>query len=49
VKPGNYKNLWCAGQSVEMIDEIKPVREIIREMIKEMDEAYNALKNNFEK
>ena len=30
-----------------MIDEIKPVREIIREMISEMNLAYDDLRNNF--
>ena len=29
VKPGNYKNLWIAGKSVEFIDEILPIKEII--------------------
>jgi nitronate monooxygenase len=48
VKPGNYKSLWCAGQTVEMIDDIKPVKEIIREMINEMDSAYLELKAKFE-
>ena len=28
VKPGNYHKLWCAGQSVEMVDDIKPVRVV---------------------
>lgn len=32
VKPGNYNNLWCAGQTVELIDEIKPVFEIVQEL-----------------
>ena len=49
VKPGNYKNLWCAGQTVEMIDEIKPIKEIIRQMMEEMEDAFKELKINFEK
>jgi nitronate monooxygenase len=47
VKPGTYNNLWCAGQSVEVIKEIKPVREIIREMIAEMYNAHSILTSNF--
>jgi nitronate monooxygenase len=49
VKPGNYNNLWCAGQTVEMIDDIKPIQAIVDEMINEMDKAYAELKLNFEK
>jgi len=40
VKPGNYHNLWCAGQSVEMIDSIKPVREIVDDLVTEMKKAF---------
>jgi nitronate monooxygenase len=47
VKPGNYNNLWCAGQTVEVIDKIKPVREIIREMIGEMYNAMDRLNSGF--
>jgi len=39
VKPGNYDNLWCAGQSVEMIGSVKPVKEIIDELAQGFDEA----------
>jgi nitronate monooxygenase len=49
VKPGNYNNLWCAGQTVEVINDIKPMKEIIAEMVHDMDAAYSELKNNFEK
>ena len=48
VKPGNYNNLCCAGQTVEMINDIKPVKEIINEMMREMQEAYFELKKSFE-
>lgn len=41
VKPGNYNNLWCAGQSVEMIEEIKTVKQIVEDMISEFEEAYS--------
>ncbi len=37
VKPGNYKTLWCAGKSVEMIHNIQSCESIV-----------NTLKNEFE-
>lgn len=40
VKPGNYNNLWCAGQTVELIDEIKPVYDIVNEL---KDQTYTAI------
>ena len=43
VKPGNHDNLWCAGQSVEMIHDIKPCEEIIERLVKEMEIAYEGL------
>lgn len=43
IKPGNYNNLWCAGQSVELIDHIIPVSEIIDQLKQETFEAYNRL------
>lgn len=43
VKPGNYNNLWCAGQSVELIRDIRPCSKIIEELIMETEEAYRAL------
>jgi nitronate monooxygenase len=49
VKPGNYNSLWCAGQTVEMIDDIKPVREIIGLMISEMEASFGELKDSFGK
>lgn len=39
VKPGNYDNLWCAGQSVEMIHDIKPCEEIVQRLVAEMNAA----------
>jgi nitronate monooxygenase len=39
VKPGTHHNLWCAGQSVEMIHDIKPVKKIIEDIITEFDET----------
>ncbi len=43
VKPGNYNNLWCAGQSVEMVKDIKSVEEIVNTLILETEEAYGRL------
>jgi len=43
VKPGNYNNLWCAGQSVEMIHDIIPCETIIEHLEKEMSEAMSQL------
>jgi nitronate monooxygenase len=35
VKPGSYKTLWCAGQSVELIDKIEPVGAIVSSLTEE--------------
>lgn len=43
VKPGNYNNLWCAGKSVELIEDIKGCREIVAEFEKEMEEAVRSV------
>lgn len=43
VKPGNYQTLWCAGQSVELIDNIVSCKEIIETMKAELAEAYTKL------
>jgi len=42
VKPGTHHNLWCAGQSVEMIHDIKPVKQIVEDIIREFEEAYKS-------
>ncbi|CAN5443873.1 nitronate monooxygenase [soil metagenome] len=47
VKPGNYNTLWCAGQSVELINDILPCGQIIARMKKETVEAYSKLKTSF--
>jgi nitronate monooxygenase len=39
VKPGNYNNLWSAGQTVELIHDILPCKEIIARMKMELVEA----------
>lgn len=43
VKPGNYDSLWCAGQSVELIDDILSCREIVERMKNETQQAYSEL------
>ncbi|MCK6650499.1 MAG: nitronate monooxygenase family protein [Bacteroidia bacterium] len=45
VKPGNYQTLWCAGQSVELISDIKSVKEIIDRLKSETNKAYENLKS----
>lgn len=47
VQKGNYKNLWCAGKSVELIHEIKNCNEIINEMESEMHLALANLNTQF--
>lgn len=47
VKPGNYQTLWCAGQSVELINDILPCGEIINRMKKETEEAHSNLTTLF--
>ncbi|MBK7886041.1 MAG: nitronate monooxygenase [Bacteroidetes bacterium] len=39
VKPGNYDNLWAAGQSVELIHDIIPCENIIQRLEAELEEA----------
>lgn len=39
VKPGNYNNLWSAGQSVAMIDSILSVGDIVKKFKQEFEEA----------
>lgn len=43
IKPGNYDTLWCAGQSVELINDILPCSEIIDRLKNEYQEAYKKL------
>ena len=44
VKPGNYQTLWCAGQSVELIHDVIPCKEIVDRIKKETTESYRVLK-----
>jgi nitronate monooxygenase len=48
VKPGNYDNLWCAGQSVELINEIKPCKDIIETIKQEFEVANKNLEKSIE-
>jgi nitronate monooxygenase len=43
VQPGNYKTLWCAGQSVELIKEISPCGVIIERLKQETREAFEKI------
>lgn len=47
VKPGNYQTLWCAGQSVELIEDIVSCKEIINRFRTETMEAYKKLQSVF--
>lgn len=47
IKPGNYDTLWCAGQSVELINDIVSCKEIIGRMKLETAEAYKKLGSFF--
>jgi nitronate monooxygenase len=48
VLPANYKTLWCAGKSAELIDETKSCKEIIDSIIKETKHNYENLKKTFQ-
>ena len=43
VKSGGYKNLWGAGQSVELIDDILPIKKIVENIIHQTEIAYEEL------
>lgn len=47
IKPGNYDNLWCAGKSVELVDEISDCKIIISSLKTETVEANKKLQANF--
>jgi nitronate monooxygenase len=48
VKPGNYHNLWSAGQSVELIHDILPCEEIIKRLRHELVVAKKRTDSFFE-
>lgn len=43
VKPGSYETLWCAGKSVELIDDIKSIKEIVHQFNTETKIAFENL------
>ena len=43
IKPGNYQTLWCAGQSVELIEEITSCEVIIEQLKKETKEGFDKI------
>jgi nitronate monooxygenase len=47
VHPGSYKTLWTAGQSVELIKEIKSCSGIIKDLAEEMVKARKELNAQF--
>jgi nitronate monooxygenase len=47
VLPANYKTLWCAGQSVELIDKVLSTSEIVEKYKSELNDAFNELKKQF--
>jgi nitronate monooxygenase len=48
IQPATYNTLWCAGQSVEMINEILSCQEIVEELKAETIGAMKRLKDEFE-
>lgn len=36
IVPGSYETLWCAGKSVSLIHEIKPIQEIVNNLKDEL-------------
>lgn len=48
VKPGNYKTLWCAGQSVELIHEVSTCEAIINRLKKETREGFEKINNQMQ-
>lgn len=47
IKPGNYNNLWSAGQSSALIHDIKGCEEITDRLIKECFESVQSLNRKF--
>ena len=43
VKPGSYKNLWCAGQSVHLIEEVEPIQSVVTSLENETWAALDRL------
>lgn len=45
VLPANYKTLWCAGQSVELINEISSIKDIVETFKQETITTLKQVKN----
>lgn len=45
--PGTYKTLWCAGQSVELIDDVKSTELIVKQLTDEMEKSKKELDVQF--
>lgn len=43
VKAGSYETLWCAGKSVELIDKVMSIKEIVKQLNDETIDKYNTL------
>ncbi|MEO0310658.1 MAG: hypothetical protein RIQ89_315 [Bacteroidota bacterium] len=43
IRPGNYNSLWCAGKSVELIQNIQPIAAILHDMEMEFKLAIDEL------
>ncbi len=43
ILPGSYETLWCAGKSVSLIHDIKPINVIVEEMKTEFEESKKQL------
>lgn len=44
VKPGNYQQLWSAGQSIALVDDIISVEAIVNRLMREYAESLQAVK-----
>jgi nitronate monooxygenase len=42
-KETTWKNVWSAGQGVGLIDKIQPAKEVIRDLVQQYWEAYDAV------
>lgn len=45
VAPNNYKTLWCAGKSSELINDILPCEQIISQMRTEYQQSLSSITN----
>ncbi len=43
IMPGNYNNLWCAGQSAELVDDVISCQEAIKRLEIEMEKTWEEL------